>query len=132
MKQSEAVQHLREMMWGLQRYRSVTMETLGDAPPGPHSIAEEHVRGLHLSGKLAGEMWPWVFGEKCPLPAISKILDDVDSGGELAPMDYYNMMTILDRFIPEVRLVVGVARGTDSTLPQGPPDVSVMVGWEEE
>lgn len=121
MKQSEAVQHLIEMMWGLQRYRSITMETLG---PGTGE--------LHLSQKLAGEMWPWVFGEKCPLPALAKILDNVDSGRGLAPMDYYNMMTILDRFMPEVRLGVVVARGTDSTLPQGPPDVSVMMGWDEE
>jgi hypothetical protein len=132
MKQSEAVQHLREMMWGLQKYRSITMETLGSKPPGPHSISDPRACELHLSEKLAGEMFPWVFGEKCPLPVLSKILDDVDSGGDLAPGDYYNMMVILDRFMPEVRLSVVVARGTDSTLPQGPPDVSIMMGWDEE
>lgn len=120
MTEQEAVQHLREMMWALQRYRSITMETLG---PGTGE--------LHLSKKFAGELWPWVFGEKCPLPVLAKMIDDVEAGGSLALMDYYNMMTILDRFMPEVRMAAVVARGTDSTLPQGPPDVSILRGWEE-
>lgn len=120
MKMSEAVQHLREMLWALQKYRSITMETLG---PGTGD--------LYLSEEFAAEMWPWVFGEKCPLPALSKILDDVDSGNDLVPHDYYNMMTILERFMPEVKLAAVAIRG-GATIPEGPPNVNILAGWDEE
>lgn len=114
MKQSEAIQHLHEFTWALQRYRSITMETLG---PGTGD--------LHLSEEFAGEMWPWVFGEKCPLPILSKMLDDP------APLDYYNMMYILRQFMPEILLVIQTWRGPNSTFPQEMPDVNVCLGWEE-
>jgi len=93
------------------------METLG---PGTGE--------LHLSKKFAGELWPWVFGEKCPLPILAKIIDDAESSGELAPMDYYNMMIILDRFMPEVKLAALTWRGT-ATLPEGPPSIDILSGW---
>lgn len=119
MKQSEATQHLREMMWGLQKYRSITTETLSS---GTGDIC--------LSEELAARMWPWVFGEKCPLPALAKILDDVDNGKDLAPADYYNMMTILYRFMPEVAIAASLREGC--SLPKGQPGISVLLGWEEE
>lgn len=117
MKQSEAIQHLREFAWALQRYRSITMETLG---PG---IGE-----LHLSEEFAGEMWPWVFGEKCPLPVLSKMLG---GGGYLEPMAYYNMMYILFQFMPEILLAIQTWRGPNSSFPQEMPDTSIVLGWEE-
>ena len=113
MKQPEAVQHLREFMWALQRYRSITMETLG---PGTGD--------LHLSEEFAGEMWPWVFGEKCPLPILSKMVDSE----EVTPLDYYNMMYILHHFTPEILIAVQIRC---STFPQEMPDVSICLGWEE-
>ena len=123
MKQEEALGHLREMIWALQRHRSIVMETLG--PSLDHSPDE-----LCLTKELAAKMWPWVFGEKCPLPVLTKIIDDAETGGSLDPMDYYNMMFILDRFIPEVKVGIHAWRGT-WTIPEGPPSVSVLSGWEE-
>ena len=86
--------------------------------------------GLHLSEKLAAEIWPWVFGEKCPLPALAKIIDDAETSGVLTPMDYYNMMVIFERFMPEIKAALGAWRGTYS-VPEGPPDIEIMRGWEE-
>lgn len=124
MKKEEAIGHLREFVWALQRYRSIVMETLGLDPDYP---SEEQ---LCLTEELAAEMWPWVFGEKCPLPVLAKIVDDAETSGELAPMDYYNMMTILHRFMPEVKVGIRAWRGT-WTIPEGPPEVSILSGWEE-
>ena len=123
MKQEEALKHLREMIWALQRYRSITMETLGPET----SDFEEPTAELHFSEKLAAEMWPWVFGDKCPLPVLVKMVNS----GKVAPNDYYNMMYILDRFIPEVKLFALVQRGAP-TIPEGPPDISIFGGWTNE
>ncbi len=112
MTQEEALKHLQEMIWALQRYRSITMEQLGP-----------ETGELHLSEEMAAEMWPWVFGEKCPLSVLVKMVDS----GKVAPNDYYNMMFILDRFMPEVKLAATVWRGTH-TIPEGPPDTSILRG----
>jgi len=122
MKQTEAIKHLRAFMIALQRYRSVTMEQLG---PGTGE--------LHLSEKLAAEMWPWVFGDKCPLPTLSKLLANIDSGKPLVPMDYYNMMVVLDRFIPEVKVAVNIqlGQGGHKPIPQG-VSKDILKGWENE
>ena len=100
------------------------METLGPSPSHPPGE-------LCLTKKLAAKMWPWVFGEKCPLSALSKILDNVDSGKPLAPMDYYNMMFILDNFMPEIKMGLRAWRGV-WTIPEGPPSVNVLLGWRDE
>ena len=120
MRQEEALRHLREMIWALQRYRSVAMETLG-----------RETGELHLSEKMAAEVWPWVFGEKCPLPILVKMVDNAETSGTLAPMDYYNMMTILDRFMPEIKVATVGWRGT-YTLPEGPPSLEILRGWDND
>jgi len=85
MKKEDAAQDLRHMMIAIQKYRA--------------NIAE--LWGGQFDDILA-KQWPWLWGETCPLPAISKILDAYDKDGTLAPGDYFNMMTVLYRFIPEV------------------------------
>ena len=125
MKQEEALEHLREMTWALQRYRSIAMETLGPNTGELYISKKPATQTLHLSEKLAAEMWPWIFGEKCPLPILVKMVDS----GEVAPADYYNMMFILDRFIPEVKAAAMVWRGAH-TIPEGLPSMSILKGWE--
>jgi len=118
MKQSEAIRNLRMFMLALQRYRGITAETLG---PGSGE--------LHLSEKMAAEMWPWVFGDKCPLPILSKVLDACDAGKELAPYNYYNLMVVLHRFMPEVKVAVSI---NNQEFPDEMPPISIMAGWEDE
>ena len=125
MKQSEALEHLREMIWALQRYRSIAMEELGPNPDYP--LGEQ----LCITEELAAKMWPWIFGEECPLPALVKIVDDAETSGTLAPTDYYSMMFILDRFMPEVKICLHNWRGV-YTVPEEPPSLDILAGWEEE
>ena len=85
MKKEDAAQDLRHMMIAIQKYRANIAELWGGS-----------------FDDILGQQWPWIWGDSCPLPAISKILDAYDKDGTLAPMDYYNMMIVLHRFIPEV------------------------------
>ena len=106
-----AVAQLRAYMVGLQKYRSI--------------FAEEF--GLEAGAR----MWPWVFGDKCPLPALSKILQRAEDGYGLAPMDYYNQLTILCRFMPEVLVFVNASLilADMPMLPEEAP-LSILRGWQ--
>jgi len=116
MQESEARSHLQMMMIALQRYRGITKEQLG-----PDSTE------LHLSDELSAEMWPWIFGDKCPLPTIAKMLN----ADKIVPMDYYNMMFILDRFIPEIKAVVNMnlIQSRQEPIADGPPGLEILKGW---
>ena len=84
MTQEEARGHLTAMMVAIQRYRSTVAE----------------VTEIDVERRVNADLSPWIFGDRCPLPALVKILDrDV-----IVPLDLYNMMYVLDRFIPEVKL----------------------------
>lgn len=122
MKESEAVKDLYLMMRTLQRYRSTTKEQIG---PGTGD--------LHLSDELAADMWPWVFGAKNPLPALNRILDAVEKGKGLQPMDYYNQMTILTRFMPEILMGCNIQL-LQAGLPELPDHapLTIMGGWDPE
>ena len=133
MKEKDAIRHLREFMLALQRYRSIVMETVGpDTALTGAGLMGENIEGLSLSKELAAEMWPWVFGDKCPLPVLVKILDNIDDGGTLAPMDYYNQMFILDRFMPEVKVATNMRliQAHIPPIPEGSTDINILRGWE--
>jgi len=107
--EENAKRQLSAYMTALQKYRSVTAEEIG------------------IPKKLAEEMWPWVFGDKCPLPVLAKILNHT----ELVPMDYYNQLIILCRFMPEIRVATNISlAGTDiPSIPEEAPE-DILGGWE--
>jgi hypothetical protein len=102
MTEQEARNYLNIMMIALQRYRGINFETL---------LAKKG--GLGFTKEQLGETWPWVFGEKCPLAALQKILD----GDKVTGIDFYNMMFILDRFMPEIKIAGQVSSGIDCPDP---------------
>jgi len=114
MKKSVAVQHLKTFMVTLQKH---------------HSNVQDPIRGPGLSIEFLAEIYPWVFGEKCPLPQLQNVLDRYDSTGELSPQDYYNLMTILDKFMYEIKAAAALLGGN---LPEDGPRVDVLMGWDEE
>ena len=116
MKQETAAEHLRLFLYTLQRVRSINLETLCLDPDDGH---------------ILGSMFPWLFGEKCPLETLVKVLGRVDQGAELEPLVYYNLMTILDRFLPQVKAAsnVYVVGNGGAGFPEGPPDVMLLRGW---
>lgn len=105
--EENARRQLYAYMTALQKYRSVTAEEIGMSPD------------------LMEEVWPWVFGDKCQLPTLSKILD-----GPLVPMDYYNQLVILCRFTPEIRAATNINLiGTDIPLIPEEAPTDVLGGW---
>jgi hypothetical protein len=100
MKKSEAAKYLRTMMVGVQKLRSIMDET------GMITDKKE-MEGLFMTSEEAGQIWKWVWGENCVLPILVKIMDHYDDTGDLAPIDFFNMMYIALRLEP----LVGVATG---------------------
>jgi len=97
----------------LQKYRSNAMD--------PRT-------GLGLSEEFLAETYPWVFGEKCPLEYIAKVLARYEKTHELEPQTYYNFMTIMDKFTPEIRVAAVMLGGE---LPEGPPSIQLLIGWDK-
>ena len=114
MKQQDAILHLTCLMHALQRYRSVGAE-MGLESVGP-------------------DLWPWVFGDRCPLPALQKVLDRADTTGLLVPMDYYNLMIAFTHFCPEVIVVANTSVMPEGAAPialEPPAAAEILHGWLE-
>ena len=121
MKEQEAIRHLRAYMIRLQRYRSVGKEMFG---PGSGELC-------FPEGSME-RIWPWVWGDKCMLPMLVKVLDSVDNGNPLVPLDYYNLMFALLQFTPEVAIAIRAMEGRHSTFPEDFPEIqNSLEGWEE-
>lgn len=82
MTQEEMMRLLERLRHAFQKFRSNTAEAVG----------------VELSDEMLEEMFPWVFGPRCPLPAIQKCLDR----GSVTGMEFYNFMVVLNMFCPEV------------------------------
>ena len=126
MKKSKAAEHLNVVVRSLQRYRGFGKDILG---PGSAEICftDEHM----------AETWPWIWGDKCPLPSIVRILDHYEASGELAAPDYYNFMVVLFRRMPEIALGCQLPQGPwlseHNNFPQDIPSLAdVFEGWEDD
>lgn len=126
MKRSEAAAHLGVIVLAIQRYRGIGKEVFG---PGSAELAFKE-------GDME-RLWPWIWGEKCPLPLIVRVLDHYQDSGELAFMDYFNFMFLLftNMYVVATACITIYAR----QLPPGmefPKDVlslsDVMKGWDDE
>jgi len=92
---TEAAQYLRYMMLLIQKARSNAFDGGLGSP-----LLDSHKPGrLDYTPELAAELMPYLFGDECPLPALVKILDSYERTGELAPIDFFNMMVILNQFL---------------------------------
>jgi len=107
MKKSEAANYLEGFRLALQRHRSIILEDMGD-----------------MEDALAA-IFPWVFGDSCPLPALTKILDNYYNTNKLSIMDYYNMSIIYHRFMPEI----GIGFFESGAIM---PQINPAERWEDE
>lgn len=107
MKQLTAVRHLRGLLTSAQKLRSIT--------------AEEDL----LSEDTASRMWPLIWGEKSIIPILAKVLDKYETSGELAPLDFYNIMVIATRLEPMLGIMAGMV------MPDFPQkaDINWLKGW---
>lgn len=129
MKKGVALQHLRVMIWTLQRYRSMANDPLLGL------IVPDDTPGLQFTESFVAEHWPWIFGEKCPLEKLVEVVDRAEETGVLAPMDYYNFMTILDRFMPELRVAAAFYEydlPKEQQLPMDSPTIDILRGWDTD
>ena len=60
------------------------------------------------------------------------MIDRVDSGARLEEMAYYNLMVMLDRFMPEVRMAANLMLDSGLTISEGPPEIELLLGWDAE
>ena len=118
MTQSEAREILEKAMRAFQRFRSISRETAGTLTNDQSVIAE----ALEFIN-------PWVNGNKCPLPAMQKML----AGDKIEPQAFYNIMYILHKFAPEVKAVAEmehISNGVQFEFPT--PDIRWLAeGFEE-
>jgi len=92
------------------------------------------VRETGIPDRLLEDMSPWLYGKKCPLEALTKILDRYNETGDLAPSDYFNMMIILSKFCPEVAVAAAMVESRlapGARLPIGDPDINVLRGFDD-
>lgn len=104
---AEMLAILERMRFALQRYRSIQRAALED---DGHTMSEETLAFFH----------PWVFGKRCPLLAVQKVLDR----GTVTGAEFYNFMFMLHRFMPEV-----MQADIETDFPQAALE---MVHWGKE
>ncbi len=110
MKQSEARKQLETVLFAAQKYRSVATEKVG----------------LKDGDKLAENLFPWLFGDKSILIPLSRMLDRADG---FTVQEYFNILVILDRFLPTLKVYIAAQHGVD--IPE--PDITLISsGFEEE
>jgi hypothetical protein len=86
---------LRGLMYTVQRMRSSMCEELGVRPGNPPDAdATERL--------VNNDLFRWVLGDGCVLPALAGLVDRYDTTGVLVPMDLYNMLVIATRLQPEI------------------------------
>jgi len=110
MTQHDAVRYLRVMMATIQHMRSVSPNEFG------------------ATDTIAADLLPWIYGPRCPLPALARLLDRVEGGGRLAPADFYNMMLIATQRQPEIGLMA-IFPLQGKQLPE--PDAHWLAGWDD-
>ena len=110
MRRSEARLEIESMMCGLQKTRSIFAE-------------------VGLPETILAEMYPWIWGDKCPLALLSRMVDD-----DFTPMEWFNIRTVFYHFMEATALEVSLYHQgkTDKGFPIGPPSMDVLKGWEEE
>ena len=126
MKKSDAAEHLNVVVISLQRYRGIGKELLG---PGSAELS-------FGEGRME-ELWPWIWGEKCPLPSIIRALDRYEDSGYLEAIAYHNFMVLLFMKMPEIVLYCQASQGwrlsAGNKFPLGVPRIGeVMEGWNDE
>jgi hypothetical protein len=126
MKQSVAIQHLRTMLLGVQKLRSILSEDhmIGNDPSYPLSMTEQQ----------AGDVWKWIWGKNCIIPILAKVIDNAETKGKLQPMDFYNMMTIACRLEPMIGTVAGIVEASATGSLTFPTEASIswLSGWDKE
>lgn len=115
MKHSEAAEIIRNALWCVQKVRS---------------ISDEQSEGDPVLKRVQNFLEPKIHDDRYMLKPLLKLVERLDAGGEVAPMEFYNMMVMIDRWGASVKVSYALAKEDGSTLPE--PDIQWLRGWEQE
>jgi hypothetical protein len=111
MKHSQAETFIRNALFCTQKNRSISSENLEG-----------------VSTRVRRFFEPKTHDERWLLNPLLKIIENLESGKPIKPMDFYNIMTIISKFAPELQVI-----GAAHELPEFPePDNNWLRGWEKE
>ena len=125
MKKSEAVQHLQNLRYAIQKLRSILRED--------GIIVKERSELLGLTEEMASHMWPYVWGDRCLLPILERILDDYDEKEQLLPLDFYNQVVIATHLEPMLVTITNITLAINGKEPNFPEEVDInwLKGWDK-
>ena len=115
MKQREALRLLRVMQYAIQKVRSNTLSFL------------ERAEGRTVKPEELSNLNQWLWGNYCPLEALSKLIDRAEAGTPIAGTDFYNMMLVAHLFLPELAAVLAI---NGNELPE--PDLAWAKGLDKD
>lgn len=122
MRQEEGLQVLRNILYSAQKSRSIMMERAG--------VERMSREEREIQERLWALTSPWLFDErKCVIPALSRIIDRVEAGGSLQPLDVYNFCTIAHKLEPMLRFPADITMRGREHLGVPEPDPAWLRGW---
>lgn len=116
MKHSEAAKIIRNLLSCVQKARSNLAELFNI----PTAELDQH--DMHVL------MNPWLCGERTIITPLLSRIDLLDAGGEVGPIDLYNLLVIVDRHLPQVDMLYLLKTGT--VLPDISSAPKWVGGWE--
>lgn len=123
MKKSKAARNLRALLRGVQRLRSITAEN-------GIIVNEAEADKLQMTTAQAARVWPWVWGEKCIIDPLVKILDRYDDKAELDPLAFFNMVYVATSLEPMLS-AVAYMQDPDCPFPEE-ADINWLRGFDAE
>lgn len=115
MKHSEAEQIIRNALWSVQKVRSISNE-MSENDPVMYRVQR------YLEPKIHDDRWM--------LNPLLKLVERLDNGGKLAPMEFYNMMIIIDKWGASVQVSYILATENADGFPE--PNIQWLRGWDVE
>jgi hypothetical protein len=94
----QAIQHLEYMRQAIQRVRSIMTE-------GNEKFSGKNAETLKLLNFFDQDEYQYISEKKCPLPALSRILENPD---KIVASTYSNMMYIALVLEPVIGIVAGI------------------------
>lgn len=117
MKHSQAEEFIRKALWCVQRLRSIAEEDIIDGDPAMR--------------KAVQTTSPWVHDEeKSLMNPLLLLVERLDKGGKVSGMEFYNIMTVIHKFAPDINIKLRFSTNNDESFPE--PKMEWILGWDEE
>jgi|WetSurMetagenome_2_1015567.scaffolds.fasta_scaffold687139_1 hypothetical protein len=116
MKHSKAMEYVNKLIFGLQRARTASRESLENM--GEPKLSQDIIDGV------LEDLTPWLHGEKGD--ALLNGLIKVSDRGRVTGMEFFNFMYIIHHLDPTLQAMAGTL--CETTFPE--PDIHWCAGLE--